>query len=82
MISCIFDLFYSQCLKPAFDLLLTYFNVFGVRGPLGGLCFLILALELRAKQFMDMRINTFISATNPPLFLGVDACRDLGEGQL
>ena len=26
-------------------------------------------------------INTFISATDPPLFLGVDACRDPGEGQ-
>ena len=26
--------------------------------------------------------NTFISATDPPLFLGVDTCRDPGEGQL
>ena len=26
-------------------------------------------------------LNTFISATDPPLFLGVDACRDPGEGQ-
>ena len=28
-----------------------------------------------------VRINTFISATDPPLFLGVDACQDPGEGQ-
>ena len=27
------------------------------------------------------KLNTFISATDPPLFLGVDACRDPGEGQ-
>ena len=26
-------------------------------------------------------VNTFISATDPPLFLGVDACRDPGEDQ-
>ena len=27
------------------------------------------------------RVNTFSSATDPPLFLGVDTCRDPGEGQ-
>ena len=26
-------------------------------------------------------VNTFISATDPPLFLGVDTCRDPGEGR-
>ena len=29
----------------------------------------------------DLSFNTSISATDPPLFLGVDACRDPGEGQ-
>ena len=33
----IFDLFYPHPPKPTFDLFLTYFNVFGVSGPLGGL---------------------------------------------
>ena len=37
MISCIFDLLYPHPPKPTFDLFLTYFNVFGVSGPLGGL---------------------------------------------
>ena len=40
MISCIFDLFYPHPPKPTFDLLLTYFNVFGVSGLLGGLLLL------------------------------------------
>ena len=26
-------------------------------------------------------LDTLISATDPPLFLGVDTCRDPGEGQ-
>ena len=30
---------------------------------------------------MGDNLNNFISATDPPLFLGVDACRDPGEGQ-
>ena len=33
----IFDLFYPRPPKPTFDLFLTYFNVFGVWGPLGRL---------------------------------------------
>ena len=40
MISCIFDLFYPHPPKPTLDLLLTYFNIFGVSGPLGGLSLL------------------------------------------
>ena len=32
-----FDLFYPHPPKPTFDLFLTYFNVFGVSGLLGGL---------------------------------------------
>ena len=31
------------------------------------------------KQHFDSTL--FISATDPPLFLGVDACRDPGEGR-
>ena len=27
-------------------------------------------------------LNPFISATDPPLFLGLDTCRDLGEGSV
>ena len=37
MFSCIFDLFYPLSSKPTLDLFLTYFNVFGVSGPLGRL---------------------------------------------
>ena len=37
MIYCMFDLFYPHPPKPTFDLFLTYFNVLGVSGPLGGL---------------------------------------------
>ena len=33
----IFDLFYPCPPKPTFDLFLTYFNVFGISGPLGRL---------------------------------------------
>ena len=40
MISCIFGLFHPHPPKPTFDLFLTYFNVFGVSGPLGGLLLL------------------------------------------
>ena len=40
MFSCIFDLFYPLSSKPTFDLFLTYFNVFGVPGPLGRLLLL------------------------------------------
>ena len=40
MISCIFDLVYPRPPKPTFDLFLTYFNVLGVSGPLGGLLLL------------------------------------------
>ena len=36
----IFDLFYPHAAKPTFDLFLTYFNVFGVSGLLGGLLLL------------------------------------------
>ena len=42
----IFDLFYPHPPKPTFDLFLTYFNVFGVSGPLGGLCFLTIGSPL------------------------------------
>ena len=31
---------HPQCPKPTFDLLMTNLNVFGVRGPLGGLSLL------------------------------------------
>ena len=41
MISYMFDLFNPQCPKP-FDLFLTNFDVFGVRGPLGVLGVLLL----------------------------------------
>ena len=33
------------------------------------------------KKRCTFGVNAFISATGPPLFLGVDACRDAGEGQ-
>ena len=36
----IFDLFYPHPAKPTFDLFLTYFNVFGISGLLGGLLLL------------------------------------------
>ena len=39
----IFDLFCPHPPKPIFDLFLTYFNVFGVSGPLGGLLLLNLS---------------------------------------
>ena len=35
MFSCIFDIFYPNPPGPTFDLFLTYFNYFGVSGPLG-----------------------------------------------
>ena len=48
----IFDLFYPLCPKPTFDLFLTYFNVFGVRGPLGGL------LLLKPRFFREERLSS------------------------
>ena len=33
------------------------------------------------RAFKNTSVNTFISATDPPLFLGVDTCRAPGEGQ-
>ena len=34
-----------------------------------------------SPELSKLSVNTFISATDPPLFLGVDTCRDPGEGQ-
>ena len=31
------------------------------------------------NYMMTTKVNTFISATDPPLFSGVDACWDPGE---
>ena len=36
-------------------------------------------LSDKKKRKKTPQVNTFISATGPPLFLGVDACRDRGE---
>ena len=39
----------------------------------------------KSQRFRDAKkatlVNTFTSATDAPLFLGVDACQDPGEGQ-
>ena len=34
-----------------------------------------------SHNYREICSTLFISATDPPLFLGVDACRDPGEGQ-
>ena len=39
------------------------------------------AMAITQAFLTKSKLNTFISATDPPLFLGVDACRDPGEGQ-
>ena len=39
------------------------------------------ACALTQILFIDNNFNTFISATDPSFFLGVDACRVPGEGQ-
>ena len=59
MISCIFDLFYPHPPKPTFDLFLTYFNVFGVSGPLGGL--LLDNIGVRSNPFTLRAKGTLIS---------------------
>ena len=63
MFSCIFDLFYPLSSKPTFDLFLTYFNIFGVSGPLGRL------LLHKVDEHRMARNEVFFSAAHraPPL---------------
>ena len=54
----IFDLVYPNLPKPTFDQCLTYCNVFGAQGPLGGLLLLTTSLPITESTYPALYNNT------------------------